>query len=257
MKRLSILQVLSVFYLLSFSACVSTNTTNEVLSLKRAVENLRTYQMEQSTELNRISDELQKLRRTIEELEHYKEQEIAKAREMQRSNNITNSDMNIAPALVGDLQGDKITRGAGTNAIVPEDLLKEDEIFASKQNIEFGREMLEMLENIKGNKFREALTITNDLMTSATGEQQARVLFWQGICSDAVGNNKDALVAYNSLLTTFKTHKRAPMALYNQALVFLRFKDKEAAKMSLQKLINEYTKSEYKEKAQKKLKDIK
>ena len=47
------------------------------------------------------------------------------------------------------------------------------------------------------------------------------------------------------------------MALYNQALVFLRFKDKEAAKMSLQKLVNDYPNSDYKEKAQKKLKDIK
>ena len=67
MKKISLISCL-----LLFSACVSTNTTNEVLSLKRAVENLRTYQMEQSTELNRISEDLQKLRGTIEELEHYK-----------------------------------------------------------------------------------------------------------------------------------------------------------------------------------------
>ena len=248
MKKISLISCL-----LLFSACVSTNTTNEVLSLKRAVENLRTYQMEQSTELNRISEDLQKLRGTIEELEHYKAQEIARNKAAQ---NIGSTEMNIEPALASELQSDKITKGQGMNAIVPEDLLKEDEIFASKQNIEFGREMLEMIENIKGNKFREALTIINDLMTSAIGEQQARVLFWQGICSDAVGSNKDALVAYNSLLTNFKTHKRAPMALYNQALVFLRFKDKEAAKMSLQKLVNDYPNSDYKEKAQKKLKDI-
>ena len=250
MKKISLIS-----FLLLFSACVSTNTTNEVLSLKRAVENLRTYQMEQSTEMTRMAEELQKMRGVMEELQHYKEQEIKNKNSNPPSALLP--DMNIQPAIVSDLTSDKITKGQGTNAIVPEDLLKEDEIFASKQNIEFGREMLEMLENIKGNKFREALTITNDLMTSATGEQQARVLFWQGICSDAIGNNKDALVAYNSLHTTFKTHKRTPIALYNQALVLLRLKDKEAAKLSLNTLVSEYPNSDYKEKAQKKLKDIK
>ena len=141
MKKISLISCL-----LLFSACVSTNTTNEVLSLKRAVENLRTYQMEQSTELNRISEDLQKLRGTIEELEHYKAQEIARNKAAQ---NIGSTEMNIEPALASELQSDKITKGQGMNAIVPEDLLKEDEIFASKQNIEFGREMLEMIENIK------------------------------------------------------------------------------------------------------------
>ena len=70
--------------------------------------------------------------------------------------------------------------------------------------------------------------------------------------------NKEAkrLINDSKYKTNFKTHKRAPMALYNQALVFLRFKDKEAAKMSLQKLVNDYPNSDYKEKAQKKLKDI-
>ena len=247
-------KLVTISFLFMFSACVSSNTTNEVLSLKRAVENLRSYQMEQSTEMNRMSEDLQKMRGIIEELQHYKEQEIVNKRNSQST---LSPDMNIEPAIVSDLASDKITRGQGTNAIVPEELLKEDEIFASKQNIEFGREMLEMIENIKGNKFREALTITNDLMTSATGEQQARVLFWQGICSDAIGNNKDALVAYNSLHTTFKTHKRTPIALYNQALVLLRLKDKEAAKLSLNTLVSEYPNSDYKEKAQKKLKDIK
>ena len=54
MKKLA-----TISLLLMFSACVSTNTTNEVLSLKRAVENLRTYQMEQATEMNRMSEDLQ------------------------------------------------------------------------------------------------------------------------------------------------------------------------------------------------------
>lgn len=247
-------KIIIFLFLLINTACMSTNTTNEVLSLKRAVENLRSYQMEQSTEMTRLTDELQKMRGMVEELQHYKEQEMANRRASQTA---VNSVVNIQPEIVADLASDKITKGQALNAIVPEDLLKEDEVFASKQNIEFGREMLEMLENIKGNKFREALTITNDLMTSATGEQQARVLFWQGICSDAIGSNKDALIAYSSLLESFKNHKRAPMALYNQALVFLRFKDKNAAMLSLQKLINEYPKSDYMQKAQKKLKDFK
>ncbi len=242
------------FYLLSLfllSACFSSNTSDEIMSLKRSVENLRSYQLEQSSEVSRLSEELQKANGTIEELQHYKDQ----MQEIQNQN-IASPDVNIQPELVGNLASDKVSQGEPMHAIVPEAMLAEDEVFASKQNIEFGREMLEMLENIKTNKFREALTIINDLMTSAVGEQQTRVLFWQGICSDAVGNNKDALIAYNSLLTTFKNHPRAPMALYNQALVFLRLKDKNATKLSLQKLIKEYPGSEYKEKAQKKLKDI-
>ncbi|MGI6680801.1 MAG: tetratricopeptide repeat protein [Bdellovibrionota bacterium] len=249
MKKIFILFLLSTF-LSTFCACVSSKTSNEVLSLRRSVENLRAYQMEQSAEVSRLSEDLKKMRGVVEELQHYKEQALSAQKVAQTS------DLNIQPALVGDLASDKIVKGRGLNAIVPENLLKEDEIFASKQNIEFGREMLEMLENIKGNKFREALTISNDLITSATEEQQARVLFWRGICSDAVGNNKDAIVNYNSLLTTFSSHARAPIALYNQALVLLRIKDKETAKMSLQKLINEYPNSEYSEKAKKKLRDI-
>lgn len=240
--------LLSLFLL---SSCFSSNTTNEIESLKRSVGNLRSYQLEQASEISRLSEELQKSNGVIEELQHYKEEMVSNQDKVAVS-----PEVNIQPELVGNLASDKITAGEKVHAIVPEDILAEDEIFASKQSIEFGREMLEMLENIKANKFREALTIINDLMTSAVGEQQSRVLFWQGICSDAVGNNKEALIAYNSLLTTFKNHPRAPRALYNQALVFLRLRDKNAAKLSLQKLIKEYSSSEYKAKAEKKLKDI-
>lgn len=236
---------------LVLASCISTRTSDDISSLKRSVDNLRSYQLDYQSNMDKMTEEVQKLKGRVEELEHYTEE-----LRTNRGSSMTGTDLQVQPELIGDVASDKIIKGSGLNAIVPEDILSEDEVFASKQSIEFGREMLEMIENIKGNKFREALAIINDLMTIAQGEQQARVLFWQGICSDAIGNNKDALIAYNSLLTTYKNHPRAPMALYNQALVFLRLKDKNAAKLSLQKLMNEYPKSAYYQKAAEKMKDI-
>ena len=71
-----------------------------------------------------------------------------------------------------------------------------------------------------------------------------------------MADNGKALAAYHEVVTKYPKHQRAALALYRQALVFIRLKDSKTAGLTLRKLIAEFPGSSEAAQAKEKLKDL-
>jgi len=67
--------------------------------------------------------------------------------------------------------------------------------------------------------------------------------FWRGECYLNLGNFIKAIDNYDMVLTQYPDSEKVPSALLKEGIAFYYMKDKEGAKIFLQKVINEYPKS--------------
>lgn len=226
------------------AGCVPTNkTATDLARLESSLGDLRSFQAEQTTEIATLKSELRALSGRVEELEFSQNQRLGK-------------DLTT---LKDDLSS--LRQRVPPPPIVPLPALEADEALAKQLPQEPGRLLGDALQLIREGKFREAMPmLQSGLDQSYNNDYAANMLFWMGVASDGLGDNKGSLRAYNELASSFSKNPtkkdRIPLALMRQASVFVRLGDGKAAALTLKKLIADFPKAPEVPVAKQKLKDL-
>ena len=252
---------ISRFFILSaltaLCACSSSQVSRkDITRLENSVNDLRGYQAEQTTQISALQTQIQRLNGRLEELDH----SISRRGSMMPQNppygapSYQSDSMGEAQS-APELSAPPRPRASTPPAVVPVNLLEDDELLVRKLPTNVGRTFAEALEKIREGSFRESLPLLQQLVQiGERSEWTPNVLFWLGVTYDGLGEDRNALRAYNDLLVQYPRNKRAAMALSRQATVLARSGDKKTAQLLQKKLLNEYPDSPEAAKAKEDLK---
>jgi TolA-binding protein len=127
---------------------------------------------------------------------------------------------------------------------VPVAELESDEGWARNLPAETGRIFLDGLAMLREGKYADAVPLfENAADQSRSNSQAGPVLFWLGVAHDGLLDNKGALRAYAESVSQYPKNHRAPASLLRQSDIFVRLGDKNTAKLSLKKLVEDFPKS--------------
>lgn len=202
---------------LSIIGCAPSNLEQRLKRLESALNDVRSFQAEQTTEIANVRQEIRRLTGKTEEIEFAQTKRLG-----------TEFD-----TLKQDLSS--LKRRVPPPANVPITPLEEDENLAARYGFQsFSDALLRLRE---GN-YSEALLLLQS--SAGTPEIAANVQFWTGVAYDGMGENKNALTSYNDVVTQFPKHRRASQALLRQASLFEKIGDGKVADLALQKLLADY-----------------
>ena len=221
--------VVSLASVIALCGCSGQNESlrHEIAQLKSAIEDLRRVQAEQTSRFTALENQNRRLTGKYEELEFDQRQNI--------TGDVDSLRENI----------NQLRRRVPPPPIVPEIALNNDEVLAERLDGEERRLFGNALSQIRDGKYPEALDVLSELyQVVSTRELPGYLLFWRGVCLDGLGKNRDALATYHQLVQEFPEHPRAALSLLRQASVFVRLGDTKLAKLTLQKLVNEYPRAE-------------
>ena len=209
------------FLLLStaFVGCIPQSFELRVKHLESSVNDIRSLQAEQTSQIADLQSELRKLTGKTEEIEYTTNQKFG-------------TDMN---SLKQDLSS--LKRRVPPPANVPVQPLEEDEVMAERGGFTY---LSDALLKLRAGNYTDALPQLEQALSTVPSDYQANVIFWQGVTYDGLSEFKNALATYNDLITSNPKSRRAPLALIRQASVFERIGDGKAAQFALQKLISDY-----------------
>ena len=208
------------------SACSQVDQLEgNVRGLERKLSDIRAQQAEQTTQIGALDARLRELAGVVQELQH--SQRVGSPVVPAGSVAVAPASQQLPPP------------------IVPLATLEADEMFAAGlARPAAGRAFLEALAGIRGSRFSEALVALQRAQEqNLQDEGSAQILFWKGVCHDALGDNRRALAAYGELISTFPKHPRTALGLLRQGSVFVRLGDVGTAQLTLQKLIAEFPQS--------------
>ncbi|MCB0329737.1 MAG: tetratricopeptide repeat protein [Bdellovibrionales bacterium] len=219
-----VLGILCLAVSLCFTGCSAQKQMQQKIDrIERGLEDSRKVQAELIARLDSLENQARSVTGKVEELQYSQNYQIG-------------GDVD---SLKQDLS--RLQRRIPPPALVPLLALEEDEAAVEAFPPEAARLFANELTRMRTGNYRDALPGLRSLADSlAPDDLRARARFWAGIAEEGVGNNADALRAYHSLAQTFPTHPRIPLALLRQSSVFVRLKDLNTAKLTLQKLIAQF-----------------
>ena len=211
----------------------------DVKRMEGSLNDLRSFQAEQTTKLSSLETEIRDLSGKLEELQYSQKRQIG--------------------SVIDTLQSDvsSLRRRFPPPPIVPAATLEEDEAGISRMPSELAGPVGQGLQNLREGNFEKAASYWDEALYLTGSTQWAPLcLFWRGVSYDGLNDYKRAVEAYHEVATKFPKHSRAPLALLRQASVLIRLGDKVAAKVTLEKLIASYPKSGEVARAKERLKDL-
>lgn len=216
-----------------FASCTPTASKHEVGRLQGDLGSVRVSQASVTAQLGALDSKIRELQGKLEELQFSVNQKLE----------IDNRNI--------QLQINEMAKRLPPPSIVPLYALEEDEQLSPDQ--EFVLEFLSTIALVRRGDFR---TAKEALIQQASNANQLRpnILFWLGLCLEALGEDRAALNAYFDLTQDYKKHSRVALALLRQAGVLVKIGDHKTAQLLLKKIIAEHPKSIEAEKAKEKLK---
>jgi TolA-binding protein len=208
-----------LFSLFLLNGCVPQSFELRVKRLESSINDIRTFQSEQSSQIEALQQELRNLTGKTEELEY-------------STNRKYGTDLDT---LKQDLS--TLKRRVPPPANVPVQPLEEDEALSDKGGFSY---LADALLKLRSGNYTDALPQLQQAQASMPSDYQAQVLFWQGVTYDGLGEYKNSLATYNDLVTMYPRSRRAPLALIRQASVFEKLGDGKASQFALMKLVNDY-----------------
>lgn len=221
------------------SSCSLGSIPEDVRRLQVGMNDLRTFQAEQTTKIAGLETQVRQLSGRVEELEYAQKQKLG-------------VDLN-------DLKSDlsELRRRVPPPTIVPALLLEADENGLGRSPAELTPLLRSAFQGLREGKFSEAEDRLKEALELARGTQWAAdIVYWIGVCRDGQGQNREALQAYHSVVADYPKHRKAAAALLRQAEVFERLGDAKTAKTTLKKLVVDYPKAEEATRAKQRLKDL-
>ena len=221
------------------SSCGIEALQNDVSRVQSSINDLRSFQAEQTTKISTLESELRQMSGRVEELEYAQNKRLG-------------TDLN-------DLKRDvtELRRRVPPPAIGPASLLELDEARVGNMPQEVGSIFEQAFEALRAGKFEVSKERMMNAVVVAKGtELVADAYFWLAVSEDGLQNPKEALESYHELVSAFPKNRKAPLGLLRQASVFVKLGDNKVAKLTLNKLIADFPKSEEAKRAKERLKDL-
>lgn len=236
--------LLSIGLLLSLCSCVENTSKfqSDISRLEKTTSDLRSYQAEQTTQIESVRAELRQLTGRIDELEYSQSKKVGSdISDLKRDLSIVKSRVPPPP-------------------IVPAAELSDDEDMVRTLPDDISGRFLNGLTKLRDGSFNEAQSFFQEALDVSDSNHQGQwspsLIFWLGVSADGLGDNKGALQRYHAVVSRFPKHPRAPLALLREGSVFIRLRDSTTAKLTFKKLMAEYPKSPLAAVAKERLKDL-
>lgn len=238
----------------SISACAPQQVGSaDIQRLERKLNDVRSFQAEQTAELSALQEEVRSMTGRLEQLEF----RTTRTATIAMPANTTSRVESDRPAPTPVLPVPGAVTSQTPPPIVPLDPLEADEELAPHLDVQIARLFQDGLYFVRRGQYRQALPLFDQLGATAGGKEgHLQSLFWKAVCFDGMGNNREALAAYNSLIQNYPGSSRARVSLLRLASVFVRLGDTNTARLTLQKLIAEAPGTDEATSAQKKLQDL-
>jgi tol-pal system protein YbgF len=207
-----------------FSGCVSSQIEALRNELKSEVSELRGIQAEHTASISEVKSELRTITGKVEEVQY-----VSQGKTQQLEQTIKQLGSRVPPP-----QG------------VPVDLLNEDEERISPMSGEPASLYKDALIKLRSGDFVGA---SDGFKSFAEGSPDTtftdNALFWLGICYSKLGQNDRAIVSFSDVFQTFPAEDMVAPALFYLAESFQKMGSANDAKLTLQKLVDEFPRSEY------------
>ncbi len=231
--------VATALVLVGVCSCGVANIQDDLRRLQSSMNDLRSFQAEQTTKISSLENQVRQISGRVEELEYSQKIKLG-------------ADLSTLKNDLSDLK-----RRVPPPAIVPALLLDSDEESVERMPPEIAPLFREAFQELREGKFGDAEDRLREALNLSRGTQWAAdVLFWMGVCRDGVSNNREALQAYHSVVADYPKHKKAAPALLRQSAVFERLGDVQTAKTTLKKLVTDYPKTEDAARARERLRSL-
>lgn len=202
------------------------SVSGEVVRLRASLNDMRSLQAEQGAQLAQLNADVRALQGKQEELEFLSTRHIG-------------GEVASLRGEISSLKG-RVPPPSG----VPGRLLEEDERAAHALPSAVGTRLVEGLRLLREGKFLDAVPVIKTALDAAQdGDGSPQALFWLGVAYDGVRDDRNALFAYNQVVSRFAASPRAPSALLRQAQVFHRLADSKAEEATLEKLQKDFAQS--------------
>ena len=227
--------------LLLLSSCSSSQAyRKDNARLESSLANVRSFQAEQTNQINTLQSQIQRLSGRIEELEYV----LKRRGQMAGGGDMPGGVSGGAPGTAG-LPADPAIVNPGTKplppSMVPLAPLEDDENFARSLPANPSRLLTQALGRIRQGNFQDSLTLLQQMVQQGErSEWLPNVLFWLGVTYDGLKEDRNALRSYNDLVVQFPRHRRVPLALLRQADVLKRLGDSKNATLLLRKVLTDY-----------------
>ena len=210
----------------------------DVVRLDKSLTDLRGFQAEQTSQISNLQTDVQALRGRLEELEYSQNKKLGGEFDSLK-NQLSTLKRRVPPP-----------------AIVPATTLDEDEAFVTSLPQDISSKFGSALGTIREGSFNEAIPMLQTALDSSAGQDySANILFWLGISYEGVGDNRNALLAFNQIVSVYPQHPRVPLALLRQSGVLAKIGDQKASTIILKKLVAEHPTTAEAAQARTRLKD--
>lgn len=219
--------------------CVPLQYAEELKRLQSGLEDLRSFQAEQTVKISALEAELRQLSGKTEELEFAQNRKLG-------------SDVLALRDELNSIKG-----RVPPPANVPLTLLEADERRLSTLPPEISPVLTHGLKDIREGRFGEALTALSEALQIAGATPLAvDVQFWLGVAHEGANDPRKAVELFHTIVSESPKHPKAPAALLKEASVMIRLGDSKVAKLGLNKLITSYPKAPEAARAKEMLKDL-
>jgi TolA-binding protein len=133
----------------------------------------------------------------------------------------------------------------------------QDQAVAGTINVPERADYLSALQGLSRGDCMQAGSQLSGLTSRSRGSPLAdNALYWQARCAAARGDNNRAVTEFYDVVTRYPKSDKAPAALWQQGMLFLRMGNAPDARLALSKLIKDYPASSEASRARQKLVEL-
>lgn len=217
------------------SGCGAGRVNELEESMKSEFSDVRAIQAQHTAQISELQAEIRTLQGKIEELGY-----VARGKTQELEDRLKTFGSRVPPP-----EG------------VPADLLAEDEERIGRNTGPAADAYRSGLEQMRIGDFEAArATFESFVAQNPDTTFSDNAHFWTGVALEKLGLYDRAIVSYSDVFRNYPAEDRAPVAMYRLAEVFLKIQSAEDAQLTLQKLIDDYPKSEYAARAKGRLQEL-
>ncbi|MCB0358407.1 MAG: tetratricopeptide repeat protein [Bdellovibrionales bacterium] len=140
---------------------------------------------------------------------------------------------------------------------VPADLLAEDEEKIRRVSGPAADQFSEGLDLLRAGEFERARSLFQSFVDQNPDTAFSdNALFWTGVSLEKIGKYDRAVVAYSDVFKLYPAEDRVQPALLRLGEAFAKLGSTEEAKLTFQKLLDDYPRGKYASEARKQLRDL-
>lgn len=201
------------------------------------MNDLRSSYAEQTTQVEGLSAQIREMQGRIDELEFSQKKRFSSEVDTLK-NQVSNLRRRVPPP-----------------SLVPTDLLEQDEVLAGSLEEDSAGKFTSGLQFVRDGVYEQAITVMQEVLDANSGKNiGGNALFWLGISYEGLSDSRNAMLAYNQIMSLYPKHPYAPPALFRLAGILEKINDTKNAQIFYKKLVADYSNSKEASLAREKIK---